>query len=124
LAVRASKKLRNDELLIISLGATILRKHLDGVPLWRGDYVTIRQLADDFARYLYLPRLARADVLTEAIRDGVGLLTWSTDSFAYAESYDEAAKRYRGLRSAQTITISADSSGLVVKPDVARKQMM
>ena len=34
LAVRASKKLRSDELLVTSLGSTILRKHLDDVPLW------------------------------------------------------------------------------------------
>jgi hypothetical protein len=38
LAVRASKKLRSDELLVGSLGSTILRKHLDDVPLWRGDF--------------------------------------------------------------------------------------
>ncbi len=91
LAVRVSKKLRGDELLISSLGATILRKHLDDVPLWRGDHVAVRQLVDDFARYLYLPRLAGPEVLAQAIRDGFGLLTWLSDSFAYAESYDETA---------------------------------
>jgi predicted AAA+ superfamily ATPase len=123
LAVRASKKLRSDELLITALGATILRKHLDAVPLWRGQHVAIRQLVDDFARYLYLPRLTDSEVLTQAIRDGVSLLTWLTDSFAYAESHDEAAKRYRGLRAGQTLTINADSTGLLVQPDVARQQM-
>lgn len=55
LAVRASKKLRGDELLVTSLGSTILRKHLDDVPLWRGEHVAVKQLVDDFARYLYLP---------------------------------------------------------------------
>jgi predicted AAA+ superfamily ATPase len=123
LAVRASKKLRSDELLITVLGATILRKHLDDVPLWRGDHVPIRQLVDDFARYLYLPRLSDSEVLTHAIYEGAGLLTWPSDSFAYAESYDEVAKRYRGLRAGQTVTIAADSTGLLVKPDVARRQM-
>ncbi len=59
LAVRASKKLRSDESLVLSLGSTILRKHLDGVPLWRGDHVAVRQLVEDFARYLYLPRRRR-----------------------------------------------------------------
>ena len=52
LAVRASKKLRSDESLVTSLGSTILRKHLDDVPLWRGEHVAIRQLVEDFARYL------------------------------------------------------------------------
>src|SRR5207247_11464933 len=41
LAVRASKKLRNDELLVIGLAGTRLRMELDRVPLWRGDHVPI-----------------------------------------------------------------------------------
>ncbi|MDU3131259.1 MAG: DUF499 domain-containing protein, partial [Bradyrhizobium sp.] len=123
LAVRASKKLRSDELLVASLGSTILRKHLDGVPLWRGDHVAVKQLIDDFARYLYLPRLAGPEVLLQAIRDGLAMLTWRADTFGYAESYDEAASRYRGLNGGRGLNISADSPGLLVKPDVASKQL-
>jgi len=123
LAVRASKKLRSDELLIASLGSTILRKHLDDVPLWSGDHVAVKQLVEHFARYMYLPRLAGPEVLIHAMRDGVALLTWQSDTFASAESYDDAAGRYRGLRSGQMVNLSADSAGLLVKPDVARRQM-
>ncbi|MBR0790096.1 DUF499 domain-containing protein [Bradyrhizobium manausense] len=123
LAVRASKKLRSDELLIASLGSTILRKHLDDVPLWRGDHVAVKQLIDDFARYLYLPRLAGPEVLVQAIRDGLALLTWRADTFGYAESYDEAASRYRGLNGGRGLNISADSPGFLIKPDVASKQL-
>src|SRR5208337_2594063 len=123
LAVRVSKKLRGDELLIMSFGSTILRKHLDAVPLWRGDHVAVRQLVDDFARYLYLPRLAGPEVLAQAVRDGIALLTWRADTFGYAESYDDAAKRYRGLRGGETVNISADSSGFLVKPDMAARQL-
>ena len=123
LAVRASKKLRNDESLIINFGSTILRKHLDDVPLWRGEHVAVKQLVDDFARYLYLPRLAGPEVLVHAIRDGVAMLTWQSDTFAYAESHDEGAGRYRGLRGGQMVNVSAESAALVVKPDVARRQI-
>ena len=123
LAVRASKRLRSDESLVTSLGSTILRKHLDDVPLWRGDHVAVKQLVEDFARYLYLPRLAGPDVLVQAIRDGVALLTWQSDTFAYAESYDDGAARYRGLRGGQLVSLSAESAGLLVKPDLARRQM-
>lgn len=123
LAVRASKKLRSDESLVTSLGSTILRKHLDDVPLWRGDHVAVRQIVEDFARYLYLPRVARPEVLVQAIRDGVALLTWQSDTFAYAESHDEGAARYRGLRGGQVVSLSAESAGLLVKPDLARRQM-
>ncbi len=123
LAVRASRKLRSDELLVTNLGSTILRKHLDDVPLWPNDHIQVRQLVDHFARYLYLPRLAGPEVLLQAIREGVALLTWQTDSFAYAESYDETSGRYRGLRAQQVVFISEDSTGLLVKPEVARRQM-
>jgi predicted AAA+ superfamily ATPase len=123
LAVRASKKLRGDELLLTTMAGSILRKHLDDVPLWRGDHVAVRQLADDFARYLYLPRLQTSSVLAEAIRSGLALLTWEHDSFAYAESYDESAVRYRALKSGQQVGVTSDDAGLLVKPVVARQQL-
>jgi predicted AAA+ superfamily ATPase len=124
LAIRASKKLRSEELFITVLGSTILRKHLDDVPLWRGsDDVSVKQLVEDFARYPYLPRLAGPEVLIQSIRDGVGLLTWRSDTFAFAEAFDEKAGRYLGLRGGQNISLSEDSSSLLVKPDIAGKQI-
>jgi len=124
LAVRASKKLRNDELLISGLAASRLRLELDQVPLWRAAHVAIQQLAEDFARYLYLPRLRDTSVLVEAIRGGLGLLTWAQDSFAYAESFDDAANRYRGLQAGRQVWIDADAPlGLLVKPEAARRQL-
>jgi len=123
LAVRVSKRLRSEELLVASLGSTILRKHLDEVPLWRGDSVAVKQLVDDFARYLYLPRIAGPEVLSQSLWDGFALLTWRKDTFAFAEGYDEAAARYPGLRAGQAVNVSPDSTGLVVKPDVAAKQL-
>ncbi|MEW6420408.1 MAG: Swt1 family HEPN domain-containing protein [Deinococcota bacterium] len=123
LAVRASKKLKNDELLLGKLGSTILRKHLDEIPLWRGDHVMVRQLVEDFARYLYLPRLARPEVLVQALHEGVALLTWQSETFAYAEGYDEASGRYRGLRAGQAVSLTAEDPGLIVKPEVARRQL-
>jgi len=124
LAVRVSKKLRSDEALITGFGATRLRMELDRVPLWRGDHVSIRQLAEDFARYHYLPRLKDSSVLLGAMRDGLALLTWEQDSFAFAESFDEQTGRYRGLRAGQLVMLAGvDTPGLLVKPDVARRQL-
>lgn len=125
LAVRASKKLRTDELLLTSFASTRLRMELDRVPLWRGDHdVSVKQIVDDFARYIYLPRLKNTSVLLGAITDGTGLLTWEKDSFAFADSFDEEAGRYRGLRCAQRVSLAdADVPGLLVKSEVARKQM-
>jgi hypothetical protein len=124
LAVRASKKLRNDELLVTNFAGTSLRRELDRIPLWRGNHVGIKQLAEDFARYVYLPRLVEPAVLVAAVRNGLGLLTWEKDSFAYADEYDESAGRYRGLRHGQVPDITLDgATGLLVKPNVAKQQI-
>jgi predicted AAA+ superfamily ATPase len=124
LAVRASKKLRNDEMLITGLAGTRLRLELDNVPLWRGNHVTIKQLIEDFGRYTYLPRLRDSQVLIDSVREGLSLLMWPQDSFAYAESFDEIKGRYLGLRSGQNVPITRDSLfGLLVKSKVALEQM-
>jgi hypothetical protein len=137
--------LKNDELLVTSLGSARLRMDLDIVPLWcllaapasasqaerardaaqaGGDHVAIRQLVEDFGRYLYLPRVRDPEVLLGAIRGGFSLLTWEKDSFAYAESYDEGAGRYTGLRGGQQVlVIDADAPGLLIKSEIARKQL-
>lgn len=128
LAVRASKKLLNDELLITSFAGTRLRMELDGgqhgVPLWPEGHIAVKQLADHCARYLYLPRFADTSVLLGAIRNGMSLLLGMSESFAYAESYDEEKRRYRGLICPPTnITIDGTESGAVlVNPDIAHKQ--
>ncbi|TVR02140.1 MAG: ATP-binding protein [Desulfovibrionales bacterium] len=124
LAVRVSKKLKGDELLITAMSGTMLRMDMDKIPLWRDAHVSIRQLVEDYARYPYLPRLRDSGVLAAAARDGVGLMTWEVDSFAYADGYDEAAGRYQGLRCfTQRLPITPEDPGLLVKPQAAREQL-
>ncbi|MBU6303732.1 MAG: AAA+ family ATPase, partial [Verrucomicrobia bacterium] len=53
----------------------------------------------------------------------VELITWRNETFAYAESYDQVQGRYRGLRAGQTISLTPDDPGLIVRPDVAQRQM-
>lgn len=125
LANRVSKKLLNEELLITSFAGTRLRMELDRIPLWDGNHVEIRKLVDYFARYIYLPRLSTPSVLLEAIQDGVSLLTWRKDTFACADSFDEGGNRYRGLKGGSNIAIPGPDSpsGLLVRPEVAEKQL-
>ena len=122
LAVRASRKLRSEEALLPDYSGARLRLDLDRVPLWRGDHVEVRQLWSDFAQYLYLPRLRDERVLLAAIEDGVSLLTWESDAFAFADSWDEEAKRYVGLRAREQMPLG-DVRGVLVKPDVASRQL-
>jgi len=123
LATRAAKKLRNEELLMVQLGGVRLRHELDRIPLWRGDHVSIKQLAEDMGRYLYLPRLRDEDVLLAAIREGLGSLSWSSETFAYAEGWDETRRRYKGLKAGQSMRVLVDGQSLLVKPEAAAAQM-
>ena len=122
LVERAEQRAFREEAIIGEYGPTTLRGALDGVPLWRGrDHLPVRELMDDFASYLYLPRLLGPGVLAEAIGRGLALLGWRSETFAYADGHD--GDRYRGLQAGMAVRVSADSPGLLVKPERAWSQL-
>ena len=122
MAVRASRRLKTDEGLIVQFSATRLRMELDKY-LWKDvEHINLKKLWEYFATYLYLPRLRNSTVLLEAVRDGVGNLTWA-EHFAYAELYDEKNSRYVGLRVGQIGMIVLDSESVLVKLEVANRQL-
>jgi predicted AAA+ superfamily ATPase len=127
LAQRASKKLRDKDLLYVSLSPSRLKMELDRVPLWDGNsksHVAIAELVDYFAKYLYLPRLKAPGLLLNAVQEGIKFLTWSQDSFAYADSYDEESGRYRGLVCGRVVTLGTDiPDALLVRSDIALQQL-
>ena len=61
--------------------------------------------------------------MINAVRDGIALLSWEQDSFALADSFDESTGRYLGLRGGQLVSLDGHSSGLLVKPEVVKRQM-
>ena len=119
---RVLKKLTSQSQLYNDFASSELRINLDRIPLWRGDNVSVRQLREDFAKYLYLPKLSSAHLLQQAIESGLSLVSWQKDSFAYAESFDEENGRYRGLTAGTSVMISLDGYGLLVKPDIAEAE--
>jgi len=121
--MRASKKLKSEEMLLVQMGGVRLRLELDRVPLWRGDDVPVKQIIEDFATYLYLPRLRDSDVLVAAIRQGVSRLTWESDTFACAQGKDEPTGRYLGLDGGKNTSVQPEGGTLVVKPGVAAQQL-
>lgn len=122
LAVRVAKKLRNEEALITEYAGARLRMDLDRVPLWRGDHVGLKQLWSDYSQYLYLPRLRDSAVLLDAVRSGIGLLTWNPDTFAYASAVDDATGRYTGLVAGQHAPVVLDATSVIVRPEAAARQ--
>lgn len=123
LAVRVSKKLRTEEGLITAYSGVRLRMDLDRVPLWRGDHVALKQLWHDYCQYLYLPRLRDSAVLLDAVRNGLALLTWNPDTFGYASAFDKGTSRYTGLAAGEHAAVVLDNESVLVKPDVASRQI-
>jgi hypothetical protein len=95
---------------------------LDRIPLWRDERIDVRSLWGFYSQYLYLPRLRDASVLLAAIADGVRLITWRQDGFAYADDVDRDSGRFIGLRAGEGIVL-ADPVGLLVRPDAAEPQL-
>lgn len=124
LAVRASKKMINDELLVPKLAGVRLRMEIDRVPLWPEDkdHVSIKQLAEFFAQYLYLSRLKSSNVILRAVEDGINNMAWELETFAYADGYDDEKGRYLGLTAGELKNLSGDMGGLIVKSEVAAAQ--
>ncbi len=116
---RALRRFRRDETIVETLGPVTLADTLDKWNLWReAPHVAIGQLVEDFASYLYLPRLASGKVLVEAVRQGVGRLAdWP---FAVAEGVDGAG-RYRGLVAGRDVRPAL--SWLLVRREVAIEQI-
>lgn len=62
-------------------------------------------------------------MLLAAVRDGLGLITWRQESFAYADGWDAEKGRYRGLRAGQIGGITLEGESVLVKSEVAAQQL-
>jgi len=123
LAVRASRKLKNDEQLITQFSAARLSMEMDHHNLWgEGNHVGLKQLWEYFARYPYLPRLLNSGVLLDAVQQAFQQTTWH-ENLAYAEGWDEARQRYLNLKAGQLGSVVMDARSVAVRPDAALRQI-
>ncbi|MFL5656143.1 MAG: Swt1 family HEPN domain-containing protein [Ktedonobacteraceae bacterium] len=123
LTANASRRLKTEEMLITQYAGTLLRREMDRIPLWRGNHVGVKELADFFARYVYLPRLKNSEVLLAAVRDGLQSMWWERETFAYADSWDAERNRYLGLKAGQQVQVTLNANSVLVKPEVAAAQL-
>lgn len=64
------------------------------------NHISIQQVWEMMAQYIYMPRLENRDVLTAAVKEGV-----ENGIFGYAEHYDTEQQHYHGLCFRQQIHI-------------------
>jgi hypothetical protein len=111
---KAAKKTLQNETIITKWSPDLLRLELDTL-LWNGsESIGIKKLWECLCSYGYLPRLANAGVLEDAIRKGA-----ISGRFAYASGFD--GERYLGLKLGQP-TGEVEPEGLLVKVGAAKKQ--
>ena len=118
--IRASKRMRSNEQLIVKWSPALLRMELDRW-LWRDqDHVSVKKVWEVLCTYNYMPRLRDADVLLEAIREGLR----SRDYFAYATSVADDG-RYLALQfgAAGGGLVYLDAASVLIKPEAAQKQL-
>lgn len=116
---KAVQKVQSDEQLISQWSPALLRMELDQW-LWKEEsHISLKRVWECLATYLYLPRLCSSDVLLDTVREGVR----TGEYFGYADSVDPDG-RYTGLQFGSAgRSIFLDAESVLVKPDVAQKQL-
>jgi predicted AAA+ superfamily ATPase len=83
-------------------------------------HLRVRDVAEWTARYVHMKRVRDEPVLVRAIEELVG----DTDPlFAFARGWDPVKSTYEGLTLAKSATIDLRGDGLLVRRDVAEKQL-
>lgn len=113
-------KCRADGVILERLGAETFANRLD--PLWPEDepHLPVKCIAEWFASYVYLPKLRDAVVLAEATRLALSSLG---APYGYAEAYDDATGRYRGLSLDKAVPVDIGSDAVLVRRAVAERQI-
>jgi len=126
LAERVSRKLGSDGDLSTRQAAATIRLAINKVPqAWKDGHLSLGVLWGLFTQYPYMPRLRDRRVLDAGVVDMP--MIWQTDAYALATGFDESTGRYIGLwyptSDGRSLPPSATDSLLLVRPDVAMKQI-
>ncbi len=125
LATRVAQKLANAGEYTQAYSPRTIRLDLDG-PLqsaWTDGRITLLQLWEYYARYLYLTRLKDRSVLEDAIRVVTAELDWRACGFALANGFNTKTNEFTGLiRPDGGVIGPLTDATLLVRPDVVPDQ--
>ena len=123
LFARASKRLAEEEGILPELGPARLDRELNKY-IWQDkSHLSLKNVQEYLNRYIYLPRLRDQSVLVRTVIAAIeGLLP---GEFAYAESWDEESKTYRGLaiNNAANINVVIDNESVIIRREVAQANL-
>lgn len=116
IGARVTNKLTTEEKLIAAYSGVRIRMDIDRLSLWSDRHdLSVGDLWTAYARYPYMTRLSSFDVLAIAVGDGTASMSWTTETFAYSEAYNDDGDRWVGVRTGENV--SPTRSGLLIHPD-------
>ena len=113
-------KAKSDGIILEKLGTERLWHALK--PIWPHDrpHLTIAEIADWFAAYVYLPKVRDKVVLEGSIRDAVAKLD---PQFGYADGFDEVTGKYHKLIWAKNPPEFLTPTAMIVREAETQKQL-
>jgi len=122
LAERTSEKCIQEDLLIVQIGARLIRQKLNDFLWLNQPHVKTGELVEWCRKYLYLPRISTDQVLLNALVNPQAAMT-GEETFYLADSINENTGRYLGLRPQQASSAQFPTMNtLIVKNDIALAQ--
>ncbi|MDR0721305.1 MAG: DUF499 domain-containing protein [Treponema sp.] len=116
---KAAQKMKDDELLIDALSPKILSMEMSQCNLWKDrDHMQVRELWEDYTKYVYLHRIKNQSVLFRTLEIGIT----SGEYFGYADGQN-AEGNYEALIFGPSSNLLITLDGFLVKPEAAKKQI-
>tara|TARA_B100000212_G_scaffold336040_1_gene308817 strand:+ start:6399 stop:9659 length:3261 start_codon:yes stop_codon:yes gene_type:complete len=122
LAERAFQKCIQQEYIYQDIGARIIRDKLNNFLWLEKNHINVSQLIDWCQQYLYLPRVSSHEVIINALQNARAALI-GEKTFYLADSYDELANRYEGLRPQFQSSYPPTLNSFIVKNNIAEAQL-
>ena len=117
-AAAFEKAARDGAVVVEKLGAPILARLLDRV-IGDQPHVAVHDLVEWSARYVHMKRLHTESLLAGAIEELIGS---AGATYAWADKFDVAAKRYIGVRIGRVLFPDVRGPGVLVRREVAERQ--
>jgi hypothetical protein len=116
---KSFQRLKQDECLVDAFSPKILSMEMKQFNLWKGkDALSIRELWENYTRYVYLHRIKNQSVLFKTLESGIK----SGEYFGYADGQNSEGK-YEALIFGPSSNLLITLNGFIVKPEAAKMQI-
>jgi predicted AAA+ superfamily ATPase len=116
---KIKRNLVRDEIVFEQLGPERLQRELAKYIWQDNQHLKTSDIRDYCGKFVYMPRLLSLSVLQKTVLTAISQMV--PGAFAYAEAFDDAAKKYKGLvvENGMNAPVVINSDSVIVRGDVA-----